>query len=149
MYLLLVEIVRCKTHCDFVVKGNYENNLKHGFGKLTTRNGLGDVYEGPFENGKKHGCGVVTIVESGAQYKVTFRDDENIAQEQISPGRFNVVNKGDTGECVVNSEMNMEDDEDDENSIGNQYSSSAGRRSHSRSIRAHNTNRSPTVNAWE
>ena len=46
-----------------VFEGNWENNVKHGYGKITWANG--DVYEGNFKNNVRHGYGKMTMANGG------------------------------------------------------------------------------------
>lgn len=38
-------------------EGNYEKNLKHGYGEYTYSNGK--IYMGPWKEGKQHGNGII------------------------------------------------------------------------------------------
>jgi hypothetical protein len=108
-----------------VYEGMYENNHKHGMGKLTLMNGDGDVYEGPFVGGKKHGVGRVTL-STGEVFEVTFNHDERVSQKEVEP------NGSDNRELEEGSKrgvdygkgrvLNLEDDDDDTNSVGNRFS---------------------------
>ena len=55
-----------------VFEGNYENNLKNGYGKMTWSNG--DVYEGNWENGDQNGYGKITW-SSGDVYEGNWKND--------------------------------------------------------------------------
>lgn len=86
-------------------RGEYENGVRKGKGTLMLsysemsgyfdENGLqgsGTYYDhignfewvGPFINGKRHGQGVITFLDEGDKYSVTYNDDEYIGLEELS-----------------------------------------------------------------
>ena len=58
-----------------VFEGNYENGVKHGYGKMTWSNG--DVYEGNWQNDDLHGYGKYTWA-SGKVYKGNWKNGEMV-----------------------------------------------------------------------
>mmetsp|Transcript_25876 Transcript_25876/g.43666 ORF Transcript_25876/g.43666 Transcript_25876/m.43666 type:complete len:534 (-) Transcript_25876:631-2232(-) len=146
-------------------EGMYENNQKHGVGKLTISSGDGDVYEGPFMNGKKHGKGRVTLA-TGELFDVIFDQDERVSQElvghssieqwldeQCEGTRQGAEHQGEGPQQA--QIMNLEDDNDDANSVGNKFST---RRNMTLSVQKGNaapvsfmsSNRPPPLNtAWQ
>ena len=52
-----------------VYEGDWENGLRHGFGKFTWNNG--DTYSGVWDNDKRHGQGIY-IWNDGSKYKGNY-----------------------------------------------------------------------------
>lgn len=144
--------------------GMYENNRKHGMGKLTTLHGQqqlegagtgGSCYEGPFERGRKHGTGVLTLAGGSGeqlQWQVTFAEGELVSQQPLLAASITasatatgvtLQQGGEGGGGVLLGGENDEDaniddeDDDDGNRVGRQHYSSPYRRPRPDSSHSH------------
>ena len=64
------EAVEGKVEC---YEGNWENDMRNGYGKLTEKNGI--IYEGQWWNNKKHGTGSLIWQNAVKKFVGEFKED--------------------------------------------------------------------------